>query len=54
MTKTKAAVAALAVLVCAIPATDSAFAHGSRTRVGIYVGVPFVGFGYHAFYGPRY
>lgn len=54
MTKTKAAVAALAVLMCGVLATDSAFARGPRTRVGIYIGVPLVGFGYHAFYPPPY
>ena len=50
----KSAVAAMAVLMCAILATESAFARGPRTQVGIYVGVPLVGFGFHSYYSPYY
>jgi hypothetical protein len=51
MKTTRTAAAALAVLMCGILAAGSAFAHGPRTRVGIYVGAPFVGFGYYGYYG---
>jgi hypothetical protein len=58
MKTSKAAIAALAVLLCGILATESAFAQGRRggPRVGIYVGVPVLGFGYGygGFYPPPY
>ena len=56
MTMKKAAVATLAVLVCAVLAAEPAFAREPyrRSHVGIFVGVPVFGFGYHAFYPPPY
>ena len=54
------AIAALAVLICAILATESAFARGrhhSRAHVGLYFGVPLavgLGFGFRSFYPPPY
>ena len=50
----KTALAALMVLMCGILATEPAFAHGPRTRVGISIGVPFVGFGFGGYYPPPY
>jgi len=52
----KLAVSSLAVLICGVLAAESAFARGphSRVRVGLYVGVPLVGFGYRAYYPPPY
>ena len=58
MKTSKAAIAALAVLLCGVFATDAAFAHGPRggARVGVYIGAPVIGFGfgYHPFYPPPY
>lgn len=51
---TRTVLAFTAVLMCGVLATESAFAHGPRTRVGIYVGVPLVGFGYHGYYRSPY
>ena len=42
----KVAIAAFAVLMCGVFVAESAFAHGPRTRIGISIGVPLVGFGY--------
>jgi len=58
MKMSKTAIAPLAVLLCGILVTESAFARGpyGRTRVGLYIGAPVIGFGfgYHAFYPPPY
>jgi len=50
----KTSFAALALLLCGALAAESAFARGphGRARVGVYIGAPVIGFGYHAFY-PR-
>ena len=50
----KAAIAGLAVLLCAILASGSAFAQRHGARVGVYIGVPVVGFGFHSYYSPYY
>ncbi len=44
-------VLALVVVLVGVLATEPAFAWG-RARVGIYVGVPLVGFGYPYYYPP--
>ena len=49
-----AVLAAVAVLMSVILASESAFAHGRGGRIGISIGVPLVGFGYHSYYSPYY
>ncbi len=54
----KAAFAALAILLGGILASEAADAHGpgprTRVSVGLYFGVPLAGFGYYGFYPPPY
>lgn len=51
---TRTVLAFTAVLMCGVLATESAFARGPRGRVGIYLGLPLLGFGYHSYYSSPY
>ena len=51
---TRTVLAFVAVLMCGVLATETAFARGPRARVGIFIGVPLLGFGYHSHYSPYY
>ena len=56
MNVSKAAFAALTLLLCGLLVAESADARGPRSHVGvgIYVGVPLAGFGYYGYYPPPY
>ncbi|MEK6244980.1 MAG: hypothetical protein AABM33_10825 [Pseudomonadota bacterium] len=51
---TRTVLALVAVLMCGILATESAFARGGRVRLGISIGFPLVGFGYQSYYPSYY